>query len=414
MTANIAPCQVRVASETGRLRAVLLHKPGIEIERMTPLNAAEALYSDILYKDNVDHEYNLFRGVLERWTKVYYVEDLLAETLKAPAQREKLIREAVPDEPELIGRFLSMGERELARLLIEGCEDPAWDGRSDERFLFNPLYNLFFTRDASSTVFDRVLLNSMSFEARKRETALFETIFQHFFGVQTLNAMAWNRDARTEGGDVQIAAPDTLCIGKGIRTNSRGIEYLTKTFARERETFNIIVQELPWTPESFIHLDMVFTFLSRHQCMTFEPMLKKQGLFVGKDTTLIRIDHGQVSYHPVENILDALRMLGWDMEPLKCGGDDPWIQLREQWHSGANFFALDDGRVMGYRRNKFTLEALDKAGFAVLDAEDIVSGKVKMDDYAKFVAVFPGFELPRAGGGARCMTMPLLRDDCTE
>ena len=148
--------------------------------------------------------------------------------------------------------------------------------------------------------------------------------------------------------------------------------------------------------------------------MTFEPMLKKQGLFVGKDTTLIRIDHGQVSYHPVENILDALRMLGWDMEPLKCGGDDPWTQLREQWHSGANFFALDDGRVMGYRRNKFTLEALDKAGFAVLDAEDIVSGKVKMDDYAKFVAVFPGFELPRAGGGARCMTMPLLRDDCTE
>ena len=410
MRENIAPCKVRVASETGRLRAVLLHKPGIEIERMTPLNAAEAQYSDILYKDNVDHEYGLFRGVLERWTQVYYVEDLLAETLKDPAWRDKLIREAVPDEPELIDHFQSMNEGELARLLIEGYEDPEWDGRSEDRFLFNPLYNLFFTRDASSTVFDRVLLNSMSFEARQRETAVFESIFQRFFGVKTLNAMAWNRDARTEGGDVQIAAPDTLCIGKGIRTNSRGIEYLTKTFARARETFHIMVQELPWTPESFIHLDMVFTFLGRHQCMTFEPMLKKQGLFVGKDTTLIRIDHGQVSYHPVENILDALRMLGWDMEPLKCGGDDPWIQLREQWHSGANFFALDDGRVMGYRRNKYTLEALDRAGFAVLDAEDIVSGKVKMEDYGKFVAVFPGFELPRAGGGARCMTMPLLRD----
>ena len=411
MILKTAPCKVRVASETGRLRAVLLHRPGVEIERMTPLNAAEALYSDILYKDNVDHEYGLFHDVLNRWTDLYYVEDLLADTLKDFTCRERLVRDAVPDNSPIAEELLSMDEPSLARILIEGYEDPDWDGRSDKRFIFNPLYNLFFTRDASSAVFDRVLLNSMSFEARRRETLLFETIFHKFFGVETLNAMAWNQDARTEGGDVQIAAPDTLCLGKGIRTNSRGIEYLTKTFAKDRETFNIIVQELPWTPESFIHLDMVFTFLGAHQCMTFEPMLRKQGLFVGKDTTLIRIDHGKISYQPVENILDALHLLGWDIEPLKCGGSDPWIQLREQWHSGANFFALDEGRVMGYRRNKYTLEALDKAGFAVLDAEDIVSGKVSMNDYKKFVAAFPGFELPRAGGGARCMTMPLLRDD---
>ena len=86
------------------------------------------------------------------------------------------------------------------------------------------------------------------------------------------------------------------------------------------------------------------------------------------------------------------------------------MQLREQWHSVANFFALGDGKVMGYRRNTHTVEALDKAGFAVLNAEDIVADRVSMGDYDRFVVVFPGSELPRAGGGARCMTMPILRD----
>ena len=92
------------------------------------------------------------------------------------------------------------------------------------------------------------------------------------------------------------------------------------------------------------------------------------------------------------------------------GGSDPWVQLREQWHSGANFFCLGDGKVLGYRRNERTIEALDRFGFSVLQAEDIVSGKVDMETYEKFVAVFPASELPRAGGGARCMTMPVWRE----
>ena len=164
-------------------------------------------------------------------------------------------------------------------------------------------------------------------------------------------------------------------------------------------------------PESFIHLDMVFTFLGKHHCMAFEPLLKKEGLFADKDTTLISIDGGKISYHRKENMLDALKHLGWDIEPVLCGGSDPWIQLREQWHSGANFFALGDDQVMGYRRNTHTVDALDKAGFAVLNAEDIVADRVNMHDYERFVAVFPGSELPRAGGGARCMTMPIWRED---
>ena len=417
---SVQPCKINVASETGRLRAVLLRRPGIEIERMTPLNATQALYSDIMDKPTVDREYGLFSGVLERWTDVYYVRDILEEVLKNEEVRQHLVVESLRHDRRtsqqqqvingLFDHLMQLDCQQLARVLIEGYEKEEWDGFSDDRYLLKPLYNLLFTRDASSTVYDRVLINSMSFEVRERETLIYDAIFRHFFKAEMLNAATWNPMARTEGGDIHIASPDLLCIGEGIRTNAKGIEYLAQTFARERDHFNILVQEMPTDPDSFIHLDMVFTFLGKHQCMAFEPMLRKQGLFAGKDTTLISINNGKVSYRQVKDILAGLRHLEWDIEPIYGGGYDPWVQLREQWHSGANFFSLGDGKVLGYRRNAYTIEALDKAGFAVLQAKDIVENKVSMDDYEKFVAVFPASELPRAGGGARCMTMPILRD----
>jgi len=400
---------------------VLLRHPGIEVERMTPLNAAQALYSDILDKGTVDKEYGLFSGILERWTdNVYFVRDILEVLLENDNIRDQLIDASLHHDrhtAQLAGGesfreyLMGLDPTTLARTLIEGYEKEQWDGFTDDRFLLKPLYNLLFTRDASSTIYNRVLINSMSFEVRERETLIYEAIFRNFFGVQLLNAAAWNPLARTEGGDVHIASPDLLCLGEGIRTNAKGIDYLARTFARERDHFNILVQELPTEPDSFIHLDMVFTFLGQHHCMAFEPMLRKQGLFANKATTLISIHHGKISYTEVPNIVEGLRQLGWEMEePVICGGTDPWVQLREQWHSGANFFSLGDDQVMGYRRNTHTIDALDRAGFTVLNAEDIVEGRVQMQDYPKFVAAFPGSELPRAGGGARCMTMPILRD----
>lgn len=420
MSTDIHPCNINVGSETGRLRAVLLRRPGIEIERMTPLNATQALYSDILDRPTVDKEYDLFSGVLERWCDVYYVSDILEQLLNDNDIRQYLVAESLrhdrrTSQQQQVNNGLSeylmeLDSKALARILIEGYEKEQWDGFSDDRYLLKPLYNLFFTRDASSTIYNRVLINSMSFEVRERETLIYDAIFRHFFKAEMLNAATWNPMARTEGGDIHIASPDLLCIGEGIRTNAKGIEYLAQTFARERDHFNILVQEMPTDPDSFIHLDMVFTFLGKHQCMAFEPMLNKTGLFAGKATTLITVDNGKITYTEVPNIVKGLERLGWDIEPVTGGGSDPWNQLREQWHSGCNFFSLGDGKVIGYRRNSHTIDALDRAGFAVLNAEDIVDGKVDMNNYDKFVAAFPGSELPRAGGGARCMTMPILRD----
>jgi len=419
---KLKPCDINVASETGRLKAVLLHRPGVEIERMTPLNCAHALYSDILDKMNVDREYSCFCGVLERWAKVYYVGDILGQLLDDDKIREHIVVESIfnygrrpikmsgETNERLAEELMAMDSNTLAHVLIEGYENPHWNGVYDNRYLLEPLYNLLFTRDASSTVYNRVLINSMSFEVRERESLIYDAIFRNFFGVETLNATQWNPRARTEGGDIHIASDNLLIVGEGVRTNAKGIEYLAQTFAREREQFHILVQELPREPESFIHLDMVFTLLGNHQCLMFEPLLRKQGLFEGKDTTLITINNGKIRYTQVRDLISGLKRLGWDINPILGGGLDPWVQLREQWHSGANFFSLGDGKVLGYRRNAQTIDALDKAGFAVLQASDIVKGKVCMEDYDKFVAVFPASELPRAGGGARCMTMPILRD----
>ena len=411
-----ANVKVNVNSEIGRLRAVLLHRPGVEIERMTPKFMEYALYSDILNKGIVDNEYANFCGVFEKWCKVYYVEDLLEEVLRDEDTKRHLVEMSCHLDgcDYLVDELMGYGEKQLAKELIEGVryrKGVDEERFAKERYVLKPLYNLFFTRDASSTMFNETLINSMSFPARRREIYIYKAIFEKYFGCKTFNAEEADSEARTEGGDMQIGRRDLLCLGNGIRSNRKGIEFLATKFAKERSKFQILFQELPHKPESFIHLDMVFTFLSQHQCMVFEPMLKKTGDFAGKETWVIDIDNGKMEYKQFDNILKGLRYTGIDMEPVLCGGEDEWDQEREQWHSGSNFFAMAPGKVIGYARNTHTIDAMDKAGFAVLPAEDIVSGRIDMNRYDKFVATVKASELPRGGGGARCMTMPINRDE---
>ena len=389
---------INVSSEYGRLNAVLLHRPGIEIERMTPENANEALYSDILSKHIVDREYASFCGVFEKWTKVYYVEDILRDLMDNDDVRQLIVSKSCK---------------------LDGCEhiiDELMRHPSQQQLIRHGKYKSageMFVRSSASPenrLQNEVLINSMSFRVRQRETLIYKSIFEDYFRTKTFCAMDHNRNARTEGGDVHIASPDLLCIGMGIRTNYKGIKYLADKFGQEREHFRILVQELPHKPDSFIHLDMVFTFLGSHQCMAYQPMLDKTGNFADKSTTLIEMDHGKMKVTECANLLEGLKACGMEMEPVYCGGPDSWYQDREQWHSGANFFALGDGKVIGYERNVNTIESLNKAGFSVLDADDVCSGKTDLYDYDKFVVTFKASELPRAGGGARCMTMPLNRD----
>ena len=331
---------IQVNSEIGELEGVILHTPGVEIEMMTPNSIQEALYSDLLNLNIAQKEYSLFSGVLNKWTKTFQVKDLLSSVLENKEVKSSLLQKILQAENRdtLFVELAEKNNEELAQILIKGY-------KKGEIYLLNPLYNLFFTRDASSSVYDKVLIHSMSNQVRDRESFIMDAIFKHYFSCSTINPKACE-GAHTEGGDVLIAREDVLFIGNGCRTNKEGIDFLTKYYAARKEKQHIIVQQLPEKPESFIHLDMVFTMLAKDKVMIYEPIIRNSlGQFA---VTHIEIDNGQIYYHQRENMLEATKKLGFDFSPVLCGGEDKLYQDREQWHSGANFFALGEGKILGY------------------------------------------------------------------
>src|SRR5574344_106114 len=405
---------VEVNSKIGRLEGVILHNPGIEIEQMTPQTTHHALYSDLLNLKIADKEYSYFKGVLQSWCKTYQVVDLLSQVLDNQEWRIDLIKKILKREDKefVYLELIDAPSLNLAKFLIEGY--PYVEGQhpkeyKEKRFVLDPLYNLFFTRDASSTVYDQVLINSMSTTVRDRESIIMESIFRNIFNADTINPKLISDKANTEGGDVLIAKNNILFIGNGLRTNKKGIEFLTNYFAARKEKQQILVQELPTDIDSFIHLDMVFNFLDKDRCMAYMPLLSKNN--TKYHTTLIDINNGNIKYTEKDNFLSATNDLGFDLKPIPCGGDDLWYQEREQWHSGANFFCLGEGKILGYSRNTHTIDALNNDGFEVIKAEDVVSKKINLKDKKKFVVTIDASELPRGGGGARCMTMPIKRQE---
>ena len=389
---------IDVSSEIGHLEGVILHRPGIEIEKMVPNTIEECLYSDLLNLNIATKEYSYFEKVLSKWTKTYQIMDLLSEILKDQNVKLKLVNEILEREEKthLAEELLCLEAKELARVLIEGWKEE-----------LSPLYNFLYTRDASSTLYENVLIHSMQFDVRVRESIIMNYVFKYYFNAKTLSTSTYSPKANTEGGDILVGNENTLLVGHGMRSNKKGIDYLVEHYSKIKPKFNILVQNLPHSPESFIHLDMVFTFLDKDKCMVYEPLIVKNE--EGFEVTHIEIDNGKVTYHEKSNFMKGLKDLGFDLEPVKCGGDNRLYQDREQWHSGANFFCLGEGKIIGYSRNSHTINALNKAGFAVLNADDICNDKINMNDYKRFVVTIDAAELPRGGGGARCMTMPIKR-----
>ena len=411
--------KINVSSEIGRLDAVLLHPPGAEVENMTPRNVQRALYSDILNLSIAREEYRQLQGVLSKVADVYIMDDLLVRVLDNPESRTGLLQRICVSEDvtDYYGLLLDMPSRTLAKVLIEGLPariDTLTAFLKNEYYALYPLYNFYFTRDAAVTIGGSALVCRMANKVRMRESYIMDAICRSsgVFDCKVVDANDFqpqNSPIMMEGGDIIVAREDILLLGNGCRTSSQGIDFMIERFRREHDKgrYHVIVQQLPSEPESFIHLDMVFTFLDRDKCMIFEPLILGDNQY---QTVHITISDGKVSkITSAPDILTVLRRLGMDLEPVVCGGPDEWDQEREQWHSGANCFAFAPGKVITYARNIHTLEELDRAGFSVVSADDVISGKVHVDGDGRYAVTVAGSELPRGGGGARCMTMPLSR-----
>lgn len=411
---------ININSEIGKLEGVIVHLPGPEVENMTPENAQRALYSDILNLSIALPEYNNFIGVLKKYTNVYEVGDLLDDIINKFGVKHELIKEICAleqnNEEDIHKIIKKINSESLADQLIQGVrmrKNNLTKFLDNERYSLHPLPNFFFTRDASFSVGDEILISKMANKVRDRETVIMDSIFKHhpLFKTKTIKPVqTFDKSGKgtIEGGDVIVVRDDILLIGTGDRTSTQGIDSVIEHMKTKSGNYHIIVQELPYKPESFIHLDMVFTLLDKDSCMIFEPLIMRATKYITIHITIE--NHTVINIKEEKNILEALRSLGMELKPIYCGGsNDSTIMEREQWQSGANFFALEPGKVIGYGRNTHTIEALNKHGFDVVKARDIVAGNSNIEDHNKLVITIEGNELSRGGGGARCMTMPVSR-----
>jgi arginine deiminase len=402
---------IGVHSEIGRLRRVICHTPGPELAVVTPANRADYLFDDILHLEFARREHSRFVAILSRFAEVHELSDLLAEALAEPEAREYLIE----NTGDAIGaRASGARPEEIARLIIEGEESsggPLARLVNESGYTLPPLPNLFFTRDSAAVIGDRVMIASMKHEVRWSEEVLAWTLFRTHpilanAGILFDGAHERRLNVRVEGGDVHVLRRDLLAVGMSERTTAAGIDALAGEVFRTTAITDLVVVLMP-AHRAAIHLDMIFTMVDRDLCCVFPPY------FLGPTRLpVLHIRKGAAGVREAASLFAALEDLGLPLQPIPCGGERRTMQEREQWASGCNFFAVGPGQVLAYDRNEHTLQALrDEGGFTVVRGVDFLTGDVEVEGDARFVIGFEGSELVRGGGGPRCMTMPVARDE---
>ncbi len=420
-----------VSSEVGRLRTVLVHEPGPEIDYMVPSMMEELLFDDILFGERAREEHGRFRRLMQvLGIEVLEIRTLATEALRIEEARRWLLDTVADEVSTKVAEAL--GELEptaLLQSLIAGRRqdvDPASVNLAD-LYCITPLPNWCFQRDPQVVLGSGVIFSAMATPARWREGLLARCVFAFHPRFTNspiiLDPLQGDADRplflglhrpRLEGGDVLIPSPDVVAVGISERTNEIGVELLARALARrEGGPRWLEVVHVPHR-RAYMHLDTVFTPADNDAALVYPPVVLGGG---SEAADVYEIDLHQSDLEPTHRgaLLPTLASRGVDLEPIPCGGADPVAQQREQWTDGANTLALAPGKITLYDRNIATAEELNRHGFEIAAAEDVLLGRTEtsLDDRGRVCLLLPSHEISRARGGPHCLSHPLVRDKPT-
>jgi arginine deiminase len=399
-----------VDSEVGPLRQVLLHRPDLELRRLTPANHDRLLFDDVLWVKRARQEHDAFADALrEHGVEVLLLGDLLAETVADATARTWILDRSV-DAREL-GPMLAPAVREhlealppaeLAQSLIGGLtvaelgvheRGLVADTLGPDDLVLDPLPNQYFTRDSSCWIYGGVTVNPMAKPARRRESVHLEAIYRFHPRFAADSFSFWYggadetwRNATLEGGDVLVIGNGAVLVGMGERTTPMAVEFLAQGLFRDAAATEVIAVQLP-KQRSSMHLDTVMTMIDRDAFVVYPEIVDDAVAWS------IRPGDAPDALHvsAAGNLFSAIgKALVVDNLRVFTTGGDTMEADREQWDDGNNLLALEPGVVMGYDRNVETNTKLRRAGFEVITIESA--------------------ELSRGRGGSRCMSCPLVRD----